>query len=266
MARIPTLAAALLVSCCQAWNTFSPYQRQQAQLSHDEIHIRPAVEADLDDFTTVFIDAFSPGPVWRYVSPHHEQYKEYTWNCTREVVGQQFKHKPNNTFANVISVPDQHSTSDVQSKRKERVVAIANWKIIEPTAEDPTHGDIDLLDIGLGSTSCSDNIDMNMTRALDYNRQFRAADEHYVYEFPRKQMHLSLLATHPDWDGHGFGAAHCRWGMEMAKRMDVPVTLIATPAGWPLYDQLGFESIANISIKTLDEPEDLWYEYMRYDT
>jgi len=100
---------------------------------------------------------------------------------------------------------------------------------------------------------------------LDFNMQFLAAEERYLYAPGEKQMHLGLLSTHPDWDGHNFGAAHVHWGMSLAKRMDLPVTLIATPAGWPLYDSLGFDSVANITIATLDESEDLWFEYMRYE-
>lgn len=266
MSRLLALAIALLVSCCQSLTALTQYQRQQSYLGNSDIQIRPATEADLDDITTVFIDAFAPGPVWRYLFPYLDQFKESVWNCTRETIGQQFADRPNTTFVNVISVADRHSTADEQGKRQDRVVAIAVWRIIEPTTELSHLASMDLLGVRPGSAKCSDHLEANETRALDYERQFSVAEKHYVLDFPHKQMYLGLLGTHPDWDGHGFGAAHCQWGVEMARGMGVPVTLIATPAGWPLYDSLEFESVANITIETLDEPENLWFEYMRYHT
>lgn len=183
----------------------------------------------------------------------------------REEIGKQFKDIPNNTRANVISVPSQHPGTCMQGNRDERVIAIAVWKMFEPNTKHSDRGSMDLLGVLHNSAKCSDHLDANMTRGLDFERQLAAAVKRYVYDLPQRQMYLGLLATHPEWDGHGFGAVQCHWGMEMAKEMDVPVTVIGTPAGWPLYDSLGFESVANITIKTLGEMEDLWYEYMRYD-
>ncbi|KAK5951975.1 hypothetical protein OHC33_006861 [Knufia fluminis] len=269
MAQLLNLTIALLMLCQQAW-PFPPEQQQQwlpqqTYLADSNIHIRPATETDLDDIVTVFVDAFAPGPVWRYLYQFQDQYKEYQWDCMREDIGKQFKHIPNNTFANVISVPSQRSDPDTQGSRDERVVAIAVWKIFEPSSEHPDHGNMDLLSILPNNAQCSDHLDMNLTRAADYEGQFSAAMQHYVYDLPQRQMYLTLLATHPDWDGHDFGARHVHWGMEMAREMGVPTTLLGTPAGWPLYDSLGFESVANVTIETLGEMEGLWYEYMRYD-
>ncbi|KAK5094919.1 hypothetical protein LTR70_003766 [Exophiala xenobiotica] len=269
MARLLTLTIMLLISCYQTW-ALPSQQQQQAQnhqiyLSDSNIHIRPATEADLDDITTVMIDAFAPGPLWRYAFQYQNQFKEYQWNCLREDLGEQLRNIPNNTWANVISVASQNSGTRIQGNRQERVIAIAAWKIFEPSAEHSDRGSMDLPGVLHNSAKCSDHLDANMTRMLDVERQTSAAIKRYVYDLPHTQLYLSLLATHPEWDGHGFGAVHCHWGMEMAKEMNVPVTLIGTPAGWPLYDSLGFKSVANITIKTLGKMEDLWYEYMRYD-
>lgn len=269
MARLLTLTIALMISCCQTWALPAHQQKQQPQqiyLSDSKIHIRPVTEADLDDITTVIVDAFRPSPLWRYVFQHQDEYKEYQWKCMRKNVDNIYWHAPNNTFANVISVSLGHGAADTLGKRSERVVAIAIWRIMEPGAGHSGSDSLGTLGARSGSAECLDHLDANLTRALDFNRQFLAAEEHYIWSLPEKQMHLALLGTHPDWDGHGFGAAHCEWGMEMAKKMDVPTTLMATPAGWPLYDSLGFDSVANVTIETLGELEDLWYEYMRYDS
>lgn len=226
--------------------------------------------ADLDDITTVFIDAFEPGPLWRYYLPFIEQHRAYFWRCTRGDIGEHFGNRSNNTFVNVITVPsNQSAVHEASSSRSKRVVAVAVWNILEAnsTAEDRLSMSV----AGWGfdpKAKCADHLEANITRAVDAHRQYSIAEERYVLGFKRKQLYLGLLATHPSWDGFGFGAMHVRWGIHLAKRMEVPVTLIATPAGWPLYEELGFSDAANITIKTLDweEDEDLWFEYMRYET
>lgn len=98
------------------------------------------------------------------------------------------------------------------------------------------------------------------------------------------QLYLNLLATHPGWDGNGFAARQVRWGMELscgygsedvdvdvggisgeAKGTTVPVTLLATPAGWPLYESLGFEGVENATISMLDGLGELWNEVCKWD-
>ena len=113
------------------------------------------------------------------------------------------------------------------------------------------------------------------------------------------QLYLNLLATHPEWDGNGFGARQVRWGLELSRNGDfgreregdgdvvvrdnladeevrdeladgeakrtIPVTLLATPAGWPLYESLGFEGVENATIGMLDTMGELWFEVCKWD-
>lgn len=240
-------------------------RQQRVQASLKDAYIRPAVETDLDDITTVILDAFAPSQLYKYAFPQFDQFRQHHWNCMREATGREFKHIRKGSFLNVISVPTRDHSAESQGQLRHRVVAIAGWKIIKPHTASDEHGDVGLLSLYHSYAECSDNLDTNITRATDFNRQFSLAYKHFVDDYPHEQMYLAALATHPDWDGHGFGAMHCHWGMEKAIAMNIPVSLIATPAGWPLYDSLEFDSLANITIKTLDWPEDFWYEYMRYE-
>ena len=186
----------------------------------------------------------------------------------RKELGESFANMHNSTFLNVITVPagmDQDSNSDEDAIRM--TVAIAVWESMAPRPErqEPPAGTSYYLNL---HAKCSDHLEANMTRLDDVDRQFNATHKHYIEDFPREQLYLGLLATHPDWDGHGFGARHVQWGLDLAKNKNVPVTLIATPAGWRLYDGLGFESLANITYKTFEweEDEELWFEYMRRES
>lgn len=231
----------------------------------DKITIRPATELDLDDITTVIMDAFAPGQVYRYVFPQLDQYRQYHWRCLRKDVGRSLKYKEKNDFWNVIAVPIEETANFAIQGRHERVVAVGVWDVLEPAKNVVRPGMISPFVSRMGHMSCSDHLDVNITRALDYSRQYGPAEKHYVDDYPDKQVYLALLATHPDWDGHDFAATHIQWGLNMAAEMDLMTTLIATPAGWKLYNQLGFDSVANITITTIDpEDDNLWFEYMQY--
>jgi hypothetical protein len=45
----------------------------------------------------------------------------------------------------------------------------------------------------------------------------------------------------------------------------MPVTLLATPAGWGLYDEMGFEGVKNATVEMVDGDGELWYEVMEWD-
>ncbi|EOD45784.1 putative gnat family protein [Neofusicoccum parvum UCRNP2] len=60
--------------------------------------------------------------------------------------------------------------------------------------------------------------------------------------------YLSSLATHPDHQGKGIGAALVRWGIEQAEKDCVPAYLEATPHGAFLYKKLGFEPVDEVDM------------------
>ncbi|KFA55130.1 hypothetical protein S40293_08682 [Stachybotrys chartarum IBT 40293] len=239
----------------------------QTVFNGDNVHFRPATEADLDDIITIIIDAFAPGPMWQYGFPYLSQHKDYLWHCLRKDLGEQYKHVPNTTTINVIAVTPSADTSD-DAQQKERVVALGAWKDMTATGDTSLFSAPGLSSIQSLHAKCSDHLEANMTRVEDAQRQSLAYEKRYIEDSKEKQLYLALLATHPSWDGHGFGAAHVQWGLEKARAMEgcETVTLLGTPAGWPLYDSLGFDSVTNLTITTLDEDmDDLWFEYMRYD-
>lgn len=270
MAQISTFLMVFLIYCTTTFaHNFIPSRQptpqQQPLFSDSSITIRPVTKHYLDDITTVVMDAFSPGRMYHYVFPELSHYKEYHWRCLREAAGEAFANLTANNFINVITVPVGGSNIESDINRHERVVSIAFWAVVEP-------GDDDMIVQSGGASffrmvaACSDHLDMNKTRAEDFMSQMDAYEKDYILDYPHKQVYLGLLATHPDWDGHGFGAAQCEWGLDMATKLGVVTTLMATPEGWPLYDELEFESVANLTIKTLDDSEDIWFEYMRHDT
>lgn len=164
-----------------------------------------------------------------------------------------------------------------------RAVSMSIWNILKRDEEDRssygfTVPGLGQHSIGTRAMGCTDVPGINKTRCLDYNRQFEAISQKYIHEAYPQQLYLNLLATHPKWDGNGFAARHLHWGMELVKRMEEdegvvgkeetgnwPLTLLATPAGYPLYRSEGFESVKNATVEMLDGLGKLWYEVMRWE-
>ena len=54
-----------------------------------------------------------------------------------------------------------------------------------------------------------------------------------------EQLHLKILATHPDYQRRGAATQHCEWGMKLAKEQEVPITLFCSPEGAKLAKEQG---------------------------
>jgi GNAT superfamily N-acetyltransferase len=93
-----------------------------------------------------------------------------------------------------------------------------------------------------------------------------AAKRKYVDEpFGSNQLYLDLLATHPDFQLHGAGTRLVRRGVEMGRKDNINVTLIALPSSEGFYAHIGFDSITNFSISSVDEDEYFRYDVMAYN-
>lgn len=239
---------------------------------------RDAVPSDLNDITTVVLDAFAPAPHTRYVYQFRDQYPEYHRECMWKAIGSElFQIGRNEFIAKVIAIDDP-------GRGASRVVSVGVWSVYTPedtrVARTSTlFGNLFRLSLPLEERApstlaiggdqnsgfhCSAHLDINMTRALDVQMKVNDA-RMYLDKMYGRYPYLHLLATHPNFDGNGFGAAQCEWGMELAREMTQNVTLIATPAGFPLYRSLGFRDVKNVTIEMFDGLGMLWYEAMSYD-
>ena len=272
---------------------------------------------DFDTVTSTFVSAFDPGPIWTYLYQFRDLYPDYHWRCIREVLETEWHGKPAEgitRYVNVIVPAEKERTNTARSlgwwnlkKREEAKSWGPEWSMpfFAPGLGDWEDSGLDearstLLRHGVSRQETSDDsqaplgeahqgmknselacnlhLDMNLRRSAHLQPQVVAAKKNYIENAYEYQLYLAVLATHPHWDGRGFGAAQVEWGMELAKaeekrlsqsegrRVRVPVTLLATPAGYPLYKSLGFESVANLTFNLLDSFHGgtTWFEYMRW--
>jgi len=107
---------------------------------------------------------------------------------------------------------------------------------------------------------------MNLTRAMDMDHKSTAAKRNYVDEpFGENQLYLQLLSTHPEFQLHGAGTRLVSRGVEVGRKNDVNVTLIALPTAEGFYEHIGFNSVVNFTISSVDEDESFRYNVMAYN-
>ena len=249
--------------------------------------IRNATLADVDAITDIIVDAFAPATEQQYIFQFLDKYRQYHWQCQRQEVADIIDVASENDglYINVIDAPVGNGSDEM------RAVALAGWVLkthdrsttVQPRLYKPGRlpwpGPMSSVSLA-GSErakNCHLHLDMNLTRALQWQFEFNPYEEHYIEQPYERQVYLALLATHPDYDGRGFGAAHCEWGKKLARQWEkdlsretgevekVNVTLMATPRGYELYSTIGFESIANLTFTRVegDEPKELtWQQVM----
>ncbi|CAJ2501838.1 Uu.00g046910.m01.CDS01 [Anthostomella pinea] len=251
------LAFATLLACISPSAGASSSQ-QQPLAAGVPFEVRDAVLADVADIATTFLDAFTPAPVWTYVNQFYENYTDYYRDCFEgQVKAVINKLAPKGIKFRVLLVPDQtrHSGS--------RVVSTSLWEF-NRTAESP-YTSWSLGPEATDSGNCSLHLATNTTRADHLKKAMLYGQKTYLDGVYERHAYLHLLATHPKWDGNGFAAENLRWGMALADKMGMPTTLLATPAGYPLYRSLAFEGMYNVSVDRLDGLGTVWYEVMKFE-
>lgn len=279
--RLPVLHLSL-ASLSQA--SVSP-RIQQAPLTLDAHNtaftFRNGTLDDIDDMVTVFVDAFGRSDLWEYLYQFRDEVDPlYTWSCQRKSFLTMWKRHPQLYFK-VLTVPDG------ASKYGQKVVSISAWDfsmlknspLASPSVPwinplglfSATYGPPDQAPTEGAQFDCDAHLDTNMTRARHFSKWSEAAERDYIRDRPGRHLCLALLATHPSWDGHGFAAQHLHWGKAQLEKLGSqnghlpPLTLIASPAGYPLYVSEGFEGLANLTLDRLDGKGKLWMEAMQYD-
>jgi hypothetical protein len=63
------------------------------------------------------------------------------------------------------------------------------------------------------------------------------------------QLHLLILGTHPDYQRHGAGTRHCRWGIELATKQKLALTTFRSPMGIRLYTQLELKKLGEVIVQ-----------------
>lgn len=222
------------------------------------LSLRNATISDAEAITNTILAAFDELPYWKYGYQFKDKYPEEHHDCLyepiRNVLGLPY------VLAQVALLPN------ITKPHENTVVATALW--ILPDAYGPDDLAFSLLSAMI-LAKCQDR-DLNLTRLTDFNDQLRVARETYLDSLYARenQFHLAILATHPDYQRQGAGGAlvnaGVRIGREKYEGLNATATLIATEQGEPLYTHLGWKSLHNFTVHSIDMVEGAREEW-RFD-
>jgi GNAT superfamily N-acetyltransferase len=226
------------------------------------MQLRTATNQDLDDLATIACAAFPADPQWNYRFPHRREFPKDNFKCTRETYKSMLKE--DGVVVNVITIDkdDDH--------QKHKPIALAVWELqYKKTSSFLEVGtSCGLLQPMLRSClsrrskrsagDCDDRRDADPERMKAFDRACaKAKKEYFDDEFGDKQIHLRILATHPDYQRRGAGTRHCDWGLDLADEHKIPTTVLSSPGGAKLYLHLGFETLGHFTVQVDGEEDKL---------
>ncbi|KAF9691494.1 hypothetical protein EKO04_010311 [Ascochyta lentis] len=219
------------------------FAKGDQQILGPQVRLRNASLADADDITTIVISAFEPMPSWQYLYSFRHTFPQEHRECVRFGITQMLSNPDSNT--EVLEAPPG---SEIP------LIAVAVWNqnhsAFQSILRNPPEG-------------CFKSL--NITRAIDWEHKFNAAERKYVLDvFGEQQLYLYELATHPDYQLRGAGTMLVERGIERGRREGVNVTLIAQPTAEGFYLKKGFKEIRNISIESVDKDEAFGFNIMAY--
>lgn len=86
----------------------------------------------------------------------------------------------------------------------------------------------------------------SMGTVLGYRHEGKLIASAGIYIYGSKLASLGIVIVHADFHRQGLGKRIVQQCLEEAERIHVPVMLVATKQGFPLYESLGFRTIGHI--------------------
>ncbi|KAI1374759.1 acyl-CoA N-acyltransferase [Hypoxylon crocopeplum] len=206
--------------------------------------LRAATPDDLEDIATVAQKGFPDDPEFDYRFPYRSACAE----DNRRWIIQEYKE--------YLDQPDKYAVIIVTaSDNDHKAVALSVWDISIGKAHQG--GDLGVPD---NPREEPRRRDANATHFREFKRRMSEAFDSYFGQYGDGQIHLWLLATHPDFRCRGAGTRLCQWGLERAARQSLHTTVLASPMGKRLYEELSFANCGSFFIQAGSEAEklELW--------
>ncbi|KAH7377964.1 acyl-CoA N-acyltransferase [Cadophora sp. MPI-SDFR-AT-0126] len=201
--------------------------------------LRKADKSDLEDITTVAQAGFPDDPEFDYRFPKRDKYPEDNRKWIKREY-QAYIEQPEKFTVMIVTTPVEKD-GQVASQ----AIALAVWDISVLT--EATGGDDGL----------QERRDVNRTHFEEFGKAMAKGFDDYFACYGKEQVHLWLLATHPDFRRRGAGTMLCNWGTERATEKGWVLTVLASPMGNKLYQELGYKLVGQFTVRADHEEESL---------
>jgi len=200
------------------------------------LELRNATAGDLDALVDIDIAAFRHNPARDYLFPYRYQYPEDYQHCTKEdfEIALNYNGGENGSFT-VKVVTLSSSNMPIALAVWDRRIKTLQERVLPP---------------------CNYRRDGNPIHISEWFRTTAGAKKQDFDEvFGNAQIYLLLLATHPDYQRRGAASMLVQWGVDVAKKEDLEVTVMADPSAEGFYDHMGFEHVKVVDIQVEGEEE-----------
>lgn len=236
-------------------------ERGDVLRSHDgfALTLRAATKDDLDDITGIHIAGFAEEPDVPYLYPFRHQYPEDHWKWTREKY-ESYLEQPQKFSLSVVDAP-----SEADGRVVLKPFGLAAWDLAV-TIEANVAGMLKCphylspvlsLTYALSAVGLEERRDANKTHCKAYRETTGKRWERHFSKYGEDQVNLAVLVIHPDVRHRGVGTMLVNWGIKLAERKAVPVTVFATPTGESLYAHLKFKRIGTEVVQADGEEESI---------
>ncbi|KAI1409962.1 acyl-CoA N-acyltransferase [Hypoxylon sp. FL1857] len=211
--------------------------------------LRRATPDDLEDIATVAQEGFPDDPEFDYRFPYRQNFPE----DNRKWIVQEYRE--------YLEQPDKYAVIIVTaSDNDNKAVALSVWDISISKAHRGS-------DLGVPDDPEQQirRRDANASHFRKFKQQMCEEFDSYFGKYGDNQVHLWLLATHPDFRRRGAGTRLCRWGLEWASQQSLYTTVLASPMGRSLYEELSFVECGSFMVQVDGEAEKLEIWAMTYE-
>ncbi|KAI1135827.1 acyl-CoA N-acyltransferase [Hypoxylon sp. FL0543] len=211
--------------------------------------LRAATPDDLEDIATVAQEGFPDDPEFDYRFPYRQEFPE----DNRKWIVQEYRE--------YLEQPDKYAVIIVTaSDNDNKAVALSVWDI---SISKPHQGS----DLGVPDdpNQQARRRDVNASHFRKFKQQMCEEFDAYFGKYGDDQIHLWLLATRPGFRRRGAGTRLCRWGLERASERSLYTTVLASPMGRNLYEELSFIDCGSFMIQVDGEAEKLEIWAMTHD-
>ncbi len=229
--------------------------------------IRSASLVDLDSMVEIGLAAMPLDPQWHYRFPYRHEYPEETRKFTR-LRYKTFLENENSQWQVMLA-----EALDVERLNRSKPVAFAIWETLnsvqggnrEAQSEVPNQAAALWPKGNVREHAYGSRRDGDAKRIHAWSETMSKSKKSlFDHRYGSKHFHLQILATHPSYQRRGAGASLCSWGIKLAERRAMTITVFASPMGELLYEHLGFRSVALVTVKADDDDESVTLAAMVY--
>ncbi|KAK4649347.1 uncharacterized protein QC761_118050 [Podospora bellae-mahoneyi] len=214
-----------------------PYELYRERYGAEILVMRKATKNDLDAITRVIQAGFPDDPGCNYKFPYRDKYPEDFWKYTRRQY-EEYLEQPEKFAFNVVTVTNEEAGLD------DLPIAIGVWDIA-----------VHIKAKG-GDLFIDERRDGNREHMKAYAAAMERTFARCFESYGKEQLHLWMLVTHPDFRRRGAGTRLCNWGVdESARRGGWILTVMASPMGRKLYEELGYVLVGTDTARVGGEEE-----------